>query len=73
MDGAPGVPVIFRQEKSEEQDNVTIQHLSMVVQHVLDLQLMKVHVQVQFKESINWLVQGQTQSCPNRKKYRIVD
>ena len=46
VDGAPGVPVIFRQEKSEEQDNVTTQHLSMVVQHVLDRPMPRLYVQV---------------------------
>ena len=44
--GAPGVPVIARQGRRQEQDNAITQHLSMVVQHAQDLLITKLHVQV---------------------------
>ena len=44
--GAPGVPVIARQGRRQEQDNAITQHLSMVVQHAPDLPMNKLYVQV---------------------------
>ena len=45
MNGDPGVPVMARQQR-QEQDSVTTQHPAMMGQLVLDLQMMRLYAQV---------------------------
>ena len=45
VNGDPGVPVMARQQR-QEQGSVTTQHLAMMGQLVLDLQMMRLYAQV---------------------------
>ena len=51
VNGDPGVPVMARQQR-QEQGSVTTQHLAMMGQPVLDLQMMRLYAQVSILLSI---------------------